>query len=417
MRSLHFSKSMLRDAVLVAGLAIVTVLALRRWVGDRYLVPTGSMEPLLHGDPKGGDIVFVDKRADRRRLRVGDLVVVKHPGEPGQQMVKRIAASGDDVDCCIGIDQGDVWRGPDPQRMERERKDPLAARSRQVPWALGDGPSAQRDRLAMTVAVAGDGGWQLPAATGRADTLRASFRLEANHARHAANKPLEGHVGTSRAVDAGFLDRAGAVRDIGSDHRVHDCSLAMHVVRGVGDVLATVDRAEAAFTFHWQPATGRVVLWCNGEDLAATTLPGGVSVAHDVEFGFLDDRLYFCVDADPARLWLVERTATWPKRATVARTQLWLAVVDGNDGAKADFAFDRIAVHHDVFAYREPIAGLRGQPGSWPRRVPAGHWFLLGDSAFDSRDSRHFGEVPMASFLGVPCCVLGPWPRLRWVTP
>ncbi len=410
-----FSKSMLRDAVLVAGLAIVTVLALRRWVGDRYLVPTGSMEPLLHGNPKGGDIVFVDKRADQARVRVGDLVVVKHPTEPGQQMVKRVAASGDNVDCCINIKDGDVWRGPDLQRLVREEKDPLAARSRQVPWARGDGPLAQRDRLALAAAVPVDGSWRLPAAAGRADTLRASLREGANRARHAANGTLEGHVGTARPVDAGFLDRAGNVRDVGSEHRVHDCSLTVQCTIGGGEVLATVDRAEAAFTFHWQPASGRVALWCNGEDIATGSVPRGDRASQSLEFGFLDDRLYFCVDADAARLFVVKRPE-WPERGKVARTQLWLAVVDG-EGSKADFTFGEIAVHHDVFADREPISGLRGQPGSWPRRVSAGHWFLLGDSPFDSRDSRHFGEVPMASFVGVPWCVLGPWPRMRWVMP
>jgi type IV secretory pathway protease TraF len=49
--------------------------------------------------------------------------------------------------------------------------------------------------------------------------------------------------------------------------------------------------------------------------------------------------------------------------------------------------------------------------------VPTGRWFLLGDSSFDSHDSRQFGAVDTRLFLGTPCCVLGPWPRTRWVRP
>ena len=75
----------------------------------------------------------------------------------------------------------------------------------------------------------------------------------------------------------------------------------------------------------------------------------------------------------------------------------------------------RVQVFHDVFAWREPIVGKRGDVGQWPRFVPPGHWFLLGDSAFASSDSREFDAVSMATFLGVPRLVLGPWPRGRRV--
>ena len=85
--------------------------------------------------------------------------------------------------------------------------------------------------------------------------------------------------------------------------------------------------------------------------------------------------------------------------------------------ADAALRVRRLAVFHDVFAWRDPIVGLPGQPGTWPREVPPGHWFLLGDSAFDSRDSRQFGAVPESSLLGVPTRVLGPWSRRRSLRP
>jgi hypothetical protein len=413
-------KAMVRDAVLVAAIAVVTVLTLRRWLGDRYLVPTGSMEPLLHGDPEHGDVVFVDKRADRRQLGVGGLVVVRHPTEPGQQLVKRIAASGDDELCCIDIRDGDLWLGPDPQRMAIVAKDPLAARHRQVPWAASDGPAAQQNRLDLRAARIDANGITLPSA-GRPDTVRASFRPAANVARHAQPAGVPGHhVGTARPVDAGFLDRRGAVRDLGSEHLVHDCSMNVRLAALAGDVLATVDRRAASFTFHWRPQDGTVTLWCDGVDLTQARLPV-VERPQEIEFGYLDGRLYLCIDGKPESLFVYRPEPVEPRpnepRIRAGRTQLWLAVADPDDGTSSTLVATRLAIAHDLFHWRQPIAGLPGQPGSWPRRVPAGHWFLLGDSAFDSRDSRHFGEVPMASFLGVPCCVLGPWPCTRWIHP
>ena len=55
---------LLRDALIVAAVAVLTVQGLRRWYGDRYLVPSDSMQPVLYGDPIDGDVVFVYKLAD-----------------------------------------------------------------------------------------------------------------------------------------------------------------------------------------------------------------------------------------------------------------------------------------------------------------------------------------------------------------
>src|SRR5690606_5653493 len=87
---------MLRDALVVAAVSVLTVQGLRRWYGDRYLVPSDSMQPTLFGDPVRGDVVFVDKFASRNSVGRGDLVVVDYPQRPGHQLVKRIAASGDE---------------------------------------------------------------------------------------------------------------------------------------------------------------------------------------------------------------------------------------------------------------------------------------------------------------------------------
>ncbi len=103
------------------GLCVLAALLVRIWVISGYTIPTGSMEPTLHGDREKGDRVAVFKLYyrlfDPERL---DLIVFEAPGgggAPGRgedrgdgttTMVKRVAAfSGESVQ----IRDGDLFIG------------------------------------------------------------------------------------------------------------------------------------------------------------------------------------------------------------------------------------------------------------------------------------------------------------------
>lgn len=64
-----------RIAVAAAAAGALAVLGLRAFVGDVFLVDSRSMEPVLHGDPKDGDRVFV-RFEERPPLHRFDLVVI-----------------------------------------------------------------------------------------------------------------------------------------------------------------------------------------------------------------------------------------------------------------------------------------------------------------------------------------------------
>jgi hypothetical protein len=418
---------MVRDAVITAGLAVFTVLALRRYVGDRYLVPTGSMEPVLHGDRAHGDIVFVDKTAAAGDQRRRDLVVVTHPTEPGQQLVKRIAACGDDPEaCCIDIQQGDIWLGPDPQHLRLEQKDPLAARAERVAWASSRGAGPVVARLDLRAAAATATGWSLAPLAATVAEVPPMLEPRARRARRLAAQNggrgvlPEGCLGTARPVDASYVDATGAVGTIGADVMVADCGLSLELglVPATLELVATLELRDSAFTFRWQPASGQVALWWNGTEVARRSLPPNAAPQR-FDYGLLDGRLFCCADDDPAALFVVERRPEWldPRDLGVRAGARSLLYVGCCGPAEARLELRALHVFRDVFAWREPIAYVKGQTGSWPRIVDRGHWFLLGDSAFDSLDSRQFGAVSSRSFLGVPRWVLGPWPRARRVQP
>jgi hypothetical protein len=412
--------AVLRDAVLVGAVAVLTVQALRRHVGDQYPVPSGSMEPTLHGDPQHGDVVFVTKLARAADCRRHDLVVVAHPTEPGQQLVKRLAARGDDASaCCIELRDGDVWLGPDPQHLRREQKHPRERRLR-VPWARIDGRGAVGGALLdlqATRAGAAGNTLELPplaATLGEAKTWFAAAAREAR--RHGARAHPQGCLGTAQPVDAGFVMATGS-RDPQRDHLpVRDCGMDLHCLELPEALLLTVDTKDGAFTCFWQPASGAVALWHGDTEVATGRLPPVGPGGHRVEFGHLDDRLFLVVDDSDAGTWLLPREPQWvhPEPPGLwpspPRTHLQIAAL----GAKP-LHLRSLEVFRDLFAVRERNPGLPSTPGDWPRLLAPGQWFLLGDNAQDSRDSRSFGAVSDALFLGRPAAVLGPWPRQRWL--
>jgi hypothetical protein len=400
---------LLCDALVVALVAVLTVQGLRRWYGDRYLVPSDSMQPVLYGDPIDGDVVFVDKLAGVSSCQRGDLVVVENPFRPGHQLVKRIAASGDEKGkTCIDIRKGDIWLGDSPQQMRREVKEPRDAMPRSATWAItGHGPEAM-DGLDLRAAE-GSGPWLLPPAESSLANVRSGFRKRAHNARHKNTEDgvlPPGVVGTSRSVDATFLDLMGRRSVTGDRSSVTDCGMELEIRNQPAVVLASIDSTDFTTTFVWNAEGNTLSVWLDGRSIhdQANVLAG--KWQGKITFGRLDGRDFIMLD-DGFTLPL-----TIPGKSTSPLPRTWLHV-----GIVGDVAAElsRVRVFRDVFSTR--LDELSVGESRWPIRIEPGSWFLLGDNSFDSRDSRHIGAVAAETFLGIPSRVIGPWSRFRALTP
>lgn len=95
-----------------------------------------------------------------------------------------------------------------------------------------------------------------------------------------------------------------------------------------------------------------------------------------------------------------------------------LSIRDGRlfvNGSRAPDAFvDKVAGSTEPTMPPDPNTILNpGEPWSLyrPYRVPAGHYFVMGDNRTDSSDRRFWGPVPRAAIIGQ--AVLTYWPLSR----
>lgn len=405
--------AMLRDALVVAVIAVLTVQGLRKWYGDRYLVPSDSMQPFLYGDPVDGDVVFVDKFVSSDSVGRGDPVVVQNPRRAGHQLVKRIACSGDEKGkSWFNIINGDIYLGDSRQHLRREVKSPSEAMPRSVTWGMAGGSAPARAVLNMRavtqagVAVSEVGPWQLPPCASSLANVRSALRIRAHKNRH---KDLDdgvlprGVIGTNQPVNATFVDLTGLRSETGDSTSVIDCGIEMEFGNRPEVVLGSIDSTDFTTTFVWNARGNTVSVWLNGTSVhdVANVLSGEWN--GKLTFGRLDGRDFVMLDDTYTLPIVIPGKATSP----LPRTWLHVGVV-----GKTTASIRSLRVFRDIFATRGNHQLNVGEP-KWPVHVEPGHWFLLGDNCFNSTDSRGLGAQPTSGFLGIPTYVLGPWSRAR----
>ncbi|MCB9898080.1 MAG: S26 family signal peptidase [Planctomycetes bacterium] len=140
-----------------------------------------------------------------------------------------------------------------------------------------------------------------------------------------------------------------------------------------------------------------------GAEVAAAPAFSGLHPGSTVLFSNVDDRVRLAVDGET--VFAYDHASGSPGDPGFHNAPR-LGVVDGALELRA------VSVLRDV---HYTAAGDHGtQPGGvlTPCRVGPGQVFLLGDDSARSRDSRHFGPVPVERLLGRPVFCYGPAARL-----
>ncbi len=407
----------LLDTLPIAVVALLVLHLIRAHLLDNYIVPSGSMEPALHGDPEQGDLVLVDKTAfwGRRLPERLDLVVLRDPADPtGDHLVKRLVAWGDQNKGgeFIQIRSGDLYIGREKHEMTRLVKDPVEHRNLRVTHFLFPDPLETRDPETYFHAQSG---WsrqgeaiKLSAAAADIEGLSGMLTPAANQARRSERGRywLPGHLGTARPVDASFVDAAGKFHP--GDGLFRDIGMELDLVLDEGwtGLQCVLEYHDDDYSFTLTP-DGEARFFFMG----AVALPvkrvvlSGPRV--QIAFGYMDGHLFFVVGGRKVFHFASDLTK---EDALDYRMHNLLHAAVAGAGAKVE----RVRLFHDVH-YRSLLAG----PDGWgePHHVEPGQLWLLGDNASGSRDSRHLGPYPSHHLVGRPVAILRPASRRRWLGP
>ena len=410
------------------ALGILFCLFFKGQVLDAYTVPTGSMEPTIHGDSRRGDVVAVDKTWDNRATPQRYDTVVFRRDDDKAAIVKRVAAVGPEW---LQIREGDLWAGASADRLAIVRKNLRAHRDLLIPrWDSDTAVDAAEVRKAWDLGPA-DGPNQFVPGTGfrLGDPATTSADLRALRTVQLQEDRRMGRISGSLApryvtlrqpVDNGWIDIDGQHK--GRVHPVTDCGLSLWLTpEGDGAALHFVFETRDHLCVIEYPADGEVRLGYDDlpiEDAQPKVRPelvGGLAPPLRagkpvrVTFAYLDGAFQLQVhdgerDLEPIVMpWDVRALRDERRfRAPGLDNRLHLGV------AGARVAVRRILVLRDLH-----YADKNLHAGRQPEYVPEGYLVLLGDNSSQSQDSRDFGVIPMTALLGRPLAVVSPLRRFK----
>jgi len=404
-----------RDAVPIAIVAWLVFHGIRTGLMERYLVPSTSMEPTLHGDAVDGDVVLVDKTAFwgslERQPRAFDLVVLRNRWEPGgNHLVKRFIAAGP---ATVWIDTGDLFvrePGGTPNGTRVIKRPGDFPDLRQTAFVVAPAEDEGLDKL-----VGEPGLWSVEGDSIRLAPRDADALVTERTAPRGRGETLPGHLGTANAIDASFLDARGVrvpgggvdVRDVGLD-------LELEIEPGTRALHLVVELLGVCYALEYE-VEGRILFRVGGgaAENAQTAPPLPVGGGLSLSFGYLDGH-FFVVVGETLAAWLpvdvpwsVPSDLVLPDPTPRPATNLLHVGVVG-----APLGIERIEGFHDVH-----YLGERGSSRRDGFELEAGDIFVLGDNSGDSSDSRERGRYPLRleDLVGRPVAVLAPWSRRRWL--
>jgi len=385
------------DRIRLAAVLVVVFLlfvVVRGEVLEGYQIPTHSMEPVLRGNPEGGDKVLVFKKTFAfREPRRWEIVVFRRENEPGIYVKRLVGMPGE----TLQIVDGDVL---------------IDGRIETKPWHVQEemllpvyGGSLQREDLL--------GFWE---------AWGGEFEADGSAVRVEPGTVVRWRSRTD--VHDSFVDDAGNWV-MGANH-VGDLVLDVELkAQGdAGRVRLGLAREADAFTLELPVGSGEARLRMRGESVDAgegngadievpipglEPLPPGVGTR--LRFANIDRVVHIFMNEKELKSIPYRPTPTVPDGHR--RNEAFLEV----DGAGAEIT--RLILSRDIYYTADGGCGTE-EPMVIPRDPDRSRdrFFLLGDNSARSYDSRFWGDwyeatIPHSHLIGTPVLIFWPLDRVR----
>ena len=314
-----------------------------------------------------GDSLWIDRTAlIRRRPRRWELVVVRNPTNAEAICIKRIVGlPGERVELQNGdvlVDGAVVVKSIEEQRLLRQAIHRELSRSRR--WQ-----STQLSHWRYNENV-----WRTnSASTDVFDSLH-------------YQQPQGCQLTDDNAYNAGLTRRL---------HLVDEFMLAMDLTaEGEGVIRLAIDDGTASAQVDLQLPGGEITVLDNANrsaefQLSPLSLQRIVRGKVQLELSNFDGQLLLAIDGR------VEMRRSWPSaQAKGVDRPVWI----GSQGL--DVSLDSLALYHDLYHSSQLAGAVPPLATQW--QLGADEYFLLGDNAPVSLDSRLWGPVPRQLMLGTP---------------
>jgi len=185
-------------------------------------------------------------------------------------------------------------------------------------------------------------------------------------------------------------------------------SLRLRETRGEGLLILRATDGRNEFQVRLDPVRGRYEVLRNGRPVPAAL--GSIPASNGklaIEFSLFDHQLLLAFDGKTRVRWPYDPSPEEPKP-----TAQPVAI-----GAKRlGVSLDDVKIFRDVY-YTNPLGPHNAEGVDEPLELGPGEYYVLGDNAAISQDSRTWAEGPVLPanlLVGKPLCVHFPARRVKW---